>query len=259
MTTNKAQRISSKLAREEWRIRAFRRLLLAWFDREGRQFPWRTPSASRYAQVVSEILLQRTRAETVAAFFPRFVKRFPGWNHLALATEEELRSFLEPIGLWRRRSTSLRALANEMQLRRGRFPSGREEIESLPGVGQYVASAAMVFCHGQREPLLDVNMARVLERCFSPRTLVDIRYDPWLQGLARAVVNHPRAREVNWAVLDLAAAICTIRNPRCATCPLRPICRCAITKRCPEHAGGEPRRSFAVVSVSARKRQPSQQ
>jgi A/G-specific adenine glycosylase len=227
MTGRPSRSIDARLSRERWRLRAFRVLILSWFRSSGRHFPWRNPSATGYALVVSEILLQRTRAETVAGFFRRFVKRFPGWKQLALATEDELRAFLEPIGLWRRRSASLRALAAEMRGRRGLFPTTREELEALPGVGQYVASAVMVFCHGKREPLLDVNMARVLERVFSPRTLVDIRYDPWLQALARAVVNHPRAREINWAVLDLAATTCKIRNPRCETCPLVGCCRFA--------------------------------
>lgn len=249
MSGRPSRSINARLGRERWRLRAFRRLILSWFQSHGRHFPWRNLSASRYALVVSEVLLQRTRAETVAAFFPRFVKRFPGWNHLALATEEELRAFLEPIGLWRRRSASLRALAAEMQARRGMLPSTREELEGLPGVGQYVASAAMVFCHGKREPLLDVNMARVLERCFSPRTLVDIRHDPWLQALARAVVNHPRAREINWAVLDLAATTCTIRNPRCEACPLVGCCRFA-------HRSGRTSKAISLteLTVTARPR-----
>jgi A/G-specific adenine glycosylase len=224
-------RIQARLTRHESRTKEFRRLLLRWFRREGRSFPWRAPSTSHYALVVSEVLLQRTRAETVAKFFPRFIKQFPGWNHLAAATEDELRTFLEPIGLWRRRAASLRALADEMQARRGRFPTTREEVEALPGVGQYIASAVMLFCHDGREPLLDVNMSRVLERCFAPRKLADIRYDPWLQALARFVVDHPKSREINWAILDLAATNCLARKPLCDTCPLRKCCRHASTRR----------------------------
>lgn len=223
----KSRSLEARLARHRPSIRGLQQRLLRWYLTSGRTFPWRAAGASWYVCMVSELLLQRTRAETVAVFFPSFVKRFPGWSHLAVATEHELRAFLEPIGLWRRRAASLRALAIEMRRRCGRFPSSREELETLPGVGQYVASAAMVFCHRKREPFLDVNMARVLERCFSPRTLVDIRYDPWLQALARAVVNHPRSREINWAVLDLAATTCTIRNPRCEACPLVGCCRFA--------------------------------
>lgn len=229
MTASRSQ-IEARILRHAWRVSAFQRLILAWFRRNGRTFPWRAVSTTRYAQIVSELLLQRTRAETVATFFPRFVKRFPGWSALAEATETDLRTFLEPIGLWRRRATTLQDLAREMQKRRGRFPATRKDIEALPGVGQYIANATLMFCHRAREPLLDVNMARVLERCFAPRKLVDIRHDPWLQALARAVVNHDRAREINWAVLDLAATICRPRNPRCGVCPLNTCCRFGLAR-----------------------------
>ena len=223
--------VNARIKRLEPRIRTFADLLLAWFPVHGRAFPWRRSSTSSYARVVSEVLLQRTRAETVAAFYPAFMRRFPGWRHLAAATDADLRTFLEPIGLWRRRAASLRALGREMLLRRGRLPSTRDQLESLPGVGQYIASSAMLLCHNYREPLLDVNMARVLERCFAPRKLADIRIDPWLQALARAVVDHELSREVNWAILDRAAAHCRPRNPLCAACPVRSCCRFAASRR----------------------------
>jgi len=225
---NTTARIETRLKRHSQRVNTFRKLLLVWFRKEGRTFPWRDPDASQYVRVISEVLLQRTRAETVAIFFPRFVHRFPGWNHLATATDDQLRAFLEPIGLWRRRAVSLRSLGNEMHAREGRFPSTRAEIEALPGIGQYIASAVMLFCHGDRQPLLDVNMARVLERCFGARKLVDIRYDPWLQALSRRIVEHRRAAQINWAILDLASKICTIRQPQCTSCPLSSCCRYAL-------------------------------
>ncbi len=205
---------------------AVRRALLTWFDEHGRRFPWRT-GAGLYRQVVAELLLQRTRAETVSAFFEAFITRFPSWNAMAAASVDEIGEFLKPIGLWKRRSESLSALARAMVERGGVFPSTREEVQALPGVGQYVANAILLFSAGQAEPLLDVNMARVLERVFRPRKLVDIRYDPYLQTLARQVVRGERAAEVNWAILDLAATICTAKNPRCAVCPLRRRCRFA--------------------------------
>lgn len=224
------RRVEARLVQHAWRVNAFQRSILPWYRRHGRKFPWRARFATRYTLIVSEMLLQRTRAETVAKFFPRFVERFPGWNDLAAASDDELQTFLAPIGLWRRRAASLRALAREMQARGGRFPARRDEIQELPGVGQYIASAVLLFCRGGREPLLDVNMARVLERCFAPRKLVDIRYDPWLQMLARRVVDHKQAIEINWAVLDLAARNCSIRQPDCVACPLRQCCRYASSR-----------------------------
>lgn len=118
----------------------------------------------------------------------------------------------------------MRALAREMATGRGRFPRHREEIERLPGVGQYVANAILLFCYDQPEPLLDTNMARVLERVYEPRRLVDIRYDPYLQALARRIVHCKRSRDINWAILDLAALVCVIRTPRCELCPLSTLC-----------------------------------
>ena len=225
--------VKARLSRHAGRVSATRRSLLAWFRRRGREFPWRDPAASQYVLVSSELLLQRTRAETIAGFFPRFLARFPSWEHLANATDSQMQAFLEPIGLWRRRAAALRGLGKEMQSREGCFPKSRVEIESLPGIGQYVASAVMMFCHGVSEPLLDVNMARVLERVFGSRKLADIRYDPWLQLLARALVRSRRPRQVNWAVLDLAATICTMKHPRCPICPIKETCLYAKRRRSP--------------------------
>jgi len=77
-----------------------------------------------------------------------------------------------------------------------------------------------MFVHGHPEALLDTNMSRVLERYFGPRELADIRYDPYLQALARRFVAHGSGREVNWAILDLGATVCKPRTPTCEVCPM---------------------------------------
>jgi A/G-specific adenine glycosylase len=204
-----------------------RRALLTWYAAHGRDFPWRKDEATLYQLVLAELLLQRTRAETVAAFFDEFTLRFPTWESITASTVDEIGAFLKPIGLWRRRAASLRALAQVMVTRSGEFPRSRTEVESLPAVGQYIANAIQLFSGGRAEPLLDVNMARVLERLFGPRKLVDIRDDPHLQSVSRAVVRGKQAARLNWAILDLAAKVCTIRNPRCGECPLKRMCRYA--------------------------------
>ena len=208
-------------------IRWFRRRLLAWYRGNGRSFPWRNKSATLYHKVVSEILLQRTKAETVADFFPGFIKLYPSWTVLARASESDLQKLLKPIGLWRQRAASIKRLAKEMDRRNGRFPRERDEIEALPGVGQYIANAVLLFCYKDSQPLLDTNMARVLERFFGPRTLADIRDDPYLQGLSKAVVDGENPIYINWAVLDLAALVCKNSDPRCDMCPLCNKCRFA--------------------------------
>lgn len=92
---------------------------------------------------------------------------------------------------------------------------------ALPGVGQYIANAMLLPCNGEAQPLLDANMARVLERVFGPRKLADIRYEPYLQTWLSRLKE---AKELNWAILHLAASKCLPRKPRCNTCPLAAVC-----------------------------------
>jgi len=211
------------------KIISFRKNLLAWFDKNGRKFPWRKQSNSNYQFIIAEVLLQRTRAETVAQFFSEFSRKYPSWRQLNMASLEELQCFLQPIGLWRRRASSIKALSHEMVKRNGRFPKDREDIESLPGVGQYIANAVLLFCYDEPQPLLDSNMARVLERVFGPRTMADIRYDPYLQQLALEIVKCENPKRINWAILDLAATICLLKKPDCEKCPLSDICKFLIS------------------------------
>jgi len=164
----------------------------------------------------------------VATFFPRFVAEFPSWKKLDSSSVARLQIYLQPIGLWRQRALSMRALAKVMVKRNGRLPRTRDEIEALPGVGQYITNAILLLCHGEAQPLLDGNMARVLERVFGPRKLADIRYDPYLQSLAWEVVQCTKSKEINWAILDLAANVCLSRNPHCCDCPINSICSYAI-------------------------------
>ncbi|WP_158407952.1 HhH-GPD family protein [Dehalococcoides mccartyi] len=209
---------------EYGKVQFFRKTILSWFDKEGRPFPWRTGECDSYRIVVGEILLQRTRAEVVSKYYPSFISRFPSWYRLASTPISELEEFLKPLGLWKRRAKAFNSLSNVVVMRGGKFPATRHELESLPSIGQYIANAVLTICYGKKEPLLDVNMSRVLERFFGPRKLVDIRYDPYLQNLSREILTSRQAREINWAILDFAALVCTARNPSHASCPLATKC-----------------------------------
>jgi len=229
------------------------RALLLWYSANGRQFPWRRKGATLYLHIVSEVLLQRTRADTVAAFLPVFLAEFPSWRRLARSSESQLGRALRPVGLWRRRARTLRALAVAIEGLRGRWPNNRKALEELPGVGQYVASAVLLFAFDQPEPLLDSGMARVIERVFGPRQLADLRYDPWLQATSRRLIEKATPRELNWALLDLAALVCTPAAPRCERCPLARQCLYAATYR-PDAAMVSSGRRTISVPKSGHKR-----
>jgi A/G-specific adenine glycosylase len=211
-------------------IKYFQDKLGKWFEKNGRKFPWRKAKLSNYQKVISEVLLQRTKAETVNAFFPQFIKDYPSWKTLAIAKQEEIEKYLKPLGLFKQRSPRLLGLAKEMVKRNGRFPKDREELESIPFVGQYIANAIMLLIHNDPQPLLDVNMARLLEKFFGPRKLADIRDDPYLQDLSMKVINHKNSKIINWAIIDFATAVCKKRKPSCDVCVLKNKCNYHTTR-----------------------------
>ena len=200
------------------KIDFFQIRILLWFEKEGRKFPWRKKGLTSYQKVIAEVLLQRTKAETVAKFYKTFLTKYPNWGSLNNTRTKTLEKVLTPIGLYRQRSLLLKKLAKEMVKLNGKLPKGKEEIEKLPFAGQYITNAILQYIFHKPAPLLDVNMARVLERFFGPRELADIRYDPYLQELAWKVVNHKDSKKINWGILDFAAGICTIKDPKCFSC-----------------------------------------
>jgi A/G-specific adenine glycosylase len=204
--------------------------LLTWFDQHGRKFPWRKDNLSNYELIIAEVLLQRTRAETVAKFYDKFIEAFPNWKSLTEAKLLDIQNFLVPIGLYRQRAHRLQNLAKEMVRRKYKLPRQRDELENIPFFGQYMANAVNLLVFKEPSPLIDVNMARVLERFFENRKLADIRYDHGLQDLAHRVVMVPQPENINWAILDFAALVCKARRPACENCPLSE--QCTFIKTC---------------------------
>jgi A/G-specific adenine glycosylase len=219
----------------EKKVKFFQLKILQWYDINRRQFYWRKKGLTHYQYVIAEVLLQRTKAETVAKFYPLFINEYPNWKSLANAKTKRIENFLKPVGLYKQRSVRLKNLATEMVKRNGRLPREREDLESIPFMGQYVANAVELIIFNQPSALVDVNMARVLERFFGPRKMADIRYDPYLQQLSSKIVTHEKAKEMNWAILDFAAIICKPK-PLCVICPL------AI--KCKHSNGGQGRSDF---------------
>lgn len=206
------------------KIEFFQEKILQWYKQNGRNFIWRKKGLTHYQYIIAEVLLQRTKAETIAKFYPNFIKDFPNWKALANAKTKKIERYLKPIGLYRQRSKRLMGLAKEMVKRKGRLPKDRQELETIPFMGQYIANAVELVISNQSSPLIDVNMSRVLERFFGPRKMADIRYDPYLQELSYKIVEHESAKEMNWAILDFAAMICKANNPSHNNCPLKKQC-----------------------------------
>ena len=206
-------------------IELFQEKLLDWFSENCRDYPWRKVTATNYEIIIAEIFLQRTKADTVAKFLPVFLKQFPSWEKLGIATEIEIQTFIKPLGLFRQKGTRLFKLVQELKIRKGDFPKARNQVEEMPMMGQYLTNAYELYILKKRTPLLDVNMARILERFFGKRNLCDIRNDPYLQTLSYRIVNVSRSKELNWAILDYASLICVYGKPKCEMCIIKKRCQ----------------------------------
>ena len=211
------------------KIYFFQDTILEWYKQNGRTFLWRKKGLTHYQYVIAEVLLQRTKADTIAKFYPDFIKDFPNWRALVNGETQRLEDYLRPVGLYRQRAKRLMRLANEMVKRNNKLPKDRAELESIPFMGQYIANAVELVIFNQPSPLVDVNMARVLERFFGPRKMADIRYDSYLQELALRIVNHNETKSINWGILDFAALICKPK-PLCSICPMAK--KCALLQLC---------------------------
>jgi len=209
------------------KIRQLQLHLLIWYEQNGRNFPWRKKGLSDYEIIIAEILLQRTKAETIEKFFQTFLIQFPSWYSIDNCELEDLVKNLKPIGLHRQKAVRMKNLAHQLSFNKYQLPSEPEEIEKLSMFGQYIKNTVLLLIYNKPAPFIDVNMTRVLERYFEPRKLKDIRHDPYIQQLSYQVIfpkDSEKSEELNWAILDFAALVCKKRQPLCESCLLRNDC-----------------------------------
>ncbi len=206
-------------------IKFFRSKLLDWYSDYGRNFPWRNNNISNYEIIISEILLQRTKAETVAKYYPTFINKYPNWDYLSKAHIEDLEQILKPLGLYKHRAKRIYKIIEEFNNKRGILPRNKNELKESQFSTLYISNAYELFILNKRASLLDVNMARVLSRYFKPKEIKDVRNEKELQYLSKVVTNVKQCKELNWAILDFAALVCKSRKAKCSNCVLNKKCK----------------------------------
>lgn len=195
--------------------------LLAWYDQNARELPWRGQT-DPYRVWLSEIMLQQTQTETVKGYYSRFLDRFPTVAALAAAPEEEVLKLWEGLGYYSRARNlhaAARLVAGELG---GRFPGDAASLRGLPGVGPYAANAIASIAYGEPVPALDGNQARVLSRVLAWESELRTPFD--LLEPALGLISRERPGDYNQALMDLGATICTPRQPDCASCPVTGHC-----------------------------------
>jgi A/G-specific adenine glycosylase len=204
----------------------FRRRLLAWFKRHGRDLAWRR-TREPYQILVSEIMLQQTQVSRVEEYWPRFLKRFPSMSSLAKAPPRQVREAWDGLGYYRR-AANLHQLARTVVTHHdGQLPRDVSSLRALPGVGSYTAGAVASFAWEDAEPAIDTNVARVLRRVFHPQLGRGAAAERTLHQTAQALL--PRRGATAWntnqALMELGALICTARVAHCDRCPVKTVCR----------------------------------
>lgn len=200
----------------------FSEKLLIWYDQNRRTLPWRG-SSDPYRIWLSEIMLQQTRTETVSRYYEKFLEFFPTVQDLASAPEDQVLKLWEGLGYYSRARNLLAAAKRVAVDLNGVFPADSEGLRALPGVGPYAANAIASIAYGECVPALDGNQARVLSRILAYDLPLKTPFD--LLALATELISRERPGDYNQALMDLGAAVCTPKNPKCALCPVADLCR----------------------------------
>jgi A/G-specific adenine glycosylase len=196
----------------------FTRRLLAWFDRHGRDLPWRR-TRDPYRVLVSEFMLQQTQVSRVREYYPRFLERFPTVEHLARAKKSAVMEEWEGLGYYAR-ARNLHSLARTVA-GNGVIPHDPAELIKLPGVGRYTAGAVASFAFEKPVAAVDTNVARVIRRAFFQGNGKRV----WTIATALVPKNGKKAWRFNQAIMELGALVCVARKPKCPACPVRKDCK----------------------------------
>jgi A/G-specific adenine glycosylase len=195
--------------------------LLGWYEREQRDLPWRRPGVSPWQVLVSEFMLQQTPVARVEPIWLAWVARWPTPSATASASAADVLRVWGKLG-YPRRAKRLHECALAIAGEHGDVvPSDVETLLSLPGVGAYTARAIACFAYGQRVPVVDTNVRRVVARAVHGRADAGASTLPRdLDDVAALLPNGDDAPRFSVALMELGATVCTARSPRCGICPL---------------------------------------
>jgi len=194
--------------------------LLAWYDVHRRVLLWRAQSGTRadpYRVWLSEIMLQQTTVQAVAAYYRKFLSLWPDVKALANASQDDVLAAWAGLGYYAR-ARNLHAAARVVAVEMGgKFPTTAEALRALPGVGGYTSAAIAAIAYDEKQAAMDANAERVIARAFAVRTPLPQAKNE-LHAHCQALVPE-RAGDFAQALMDLGSAICTPKRPACPNCP----------------------------------------
>ena len=209
-------------------IALFQEEVVLWYKANGRSFSWRTQELNEWKWLVLEILLKKTRAETVDKHYEVFINKYDTPKKLHLACIEELESDLKKFGLYKQRIEALKLIAaavvNDYECSVGDYLLNTD-LKEMKHVGLYTYNAVQCFHFGKRVQLVDVNIARIITRFLDIGMPKDLRSN-WIWCMAGMFLPLEDYIDYNYGLLDMGALICK-KKPFCTACPLFARCTSA--------------------------------
>jgi A/G-specific adenine glycosylase len=205
--------------------------LLAWYDANARNLPWRVRPAERargrkpdpYRVWLSEVMLQQTTVPHATPYFLKFTHRWPTVADLAAAPDDEVMAAWAGLGYYARARNLLACARAVARDHGGVFPGSEERLRTLPGLGPYTAAAVAAIAFDEPGNVVDGNVERVMARLFAVETpLPEAKLE--LKRLAAGLVTRDRPGDWAQALMDLGATICRPKAPLCERCPVADHC-----------------------------------
>ncbi len=224
--------------------------IVDWYAGAARDLPWREPGTDPWAVLVSEVMLQQTPVSRVEPRWREWMARWPTPADLASASPADVIRAWGKLGYPRRALRLLEAAVAIVERHAGAVPADVAALEALPGIGTYTARAVACFGHGQRQPVVDTNVRRVVARLVHGRAEAAPARATDLHDIAvLAPEDHDRAVRFSVAVMELGALVCVAGTPRCGVCPVRDRCAWRLSGS-PAHDG--PRRRVQAFAGTDR-------
>lgn len=188
-----------------------------------RQFPWRK-TKDPYKIMIAEFMLHRTKAEQVVLVYEDFINKYPNLDALAKADTEQISKYTEHLGLHWRSNHFINSAKFIIDNFKGIYPSNKEDLLKIPGVGDYVSSVIITVCFNKSVSVIDSNIARFINRFYGLGYTGEIRRKKEIIKKAEILFNNENSAIFLFSLLDFMALICTAKKPRCSECILNDEC-----------------------------------
>jgi A/G-specific adenine glycosylase len=227
------------------------KLLTDWFSQAARDLPWRS-NRTGYRVWLSEVMLQQTQVSVVVDYYQRFLQRFPSISELAAADEDQVLALWSGLGYYSRGRNLHKAAKQIVAQHKGQFPKTYTDLLALPGIGPYTAGAIASLAFGEKVPIVDGNVARVLSRLCDDATPIDSKIGKEkMQARAASLVTAAKdVGPLNEGLMELGALLCTPKGFTCDPCPWRNVCQAKKNGTIAQRPAKKPRAKRQRVEVA---------